>query len=377
MLTFILAPANNFAFAISVKSSRSFSTSHRIVELDVHDVAFGGAGVGRLEGKVVFVPLTIDGERVQAKLIERRSGYDRAQLTKVLLPSTHRVGPVCPYFGRCGGCDYQHIAYDHQLELKRRQVIQLLERIGRITDVQVSPTSPCGRPYAFRNRITVHAMEGRIGFFEKNSRNVVDVEHCPIAVPAVNEELKELREKGLRDGQHRTLRGLDVPRTFTQTNEFIASALVDYVARQVTGDILVDAYCGSGFFGHALAHRFRIVIGLDWNEPAIAAAKLTANPNEEYICDDVSAAIASVLEEYEPQTIILDPPADGLKGSVTKALLTKPSNRLIYVSCNPATLARDLARLASRYRIIEIQPFDMFPQTAEIEAVAVLERRSW
>jgi tRNA/tmRNA/rRNA uracil-C5-methylase (TrmA/RlmC/RlmD family) len=167
---------------------------------------------------------------------------------------------------------------------------------------------------------------------------------------------------------------LDVPRTFTQTNEFIATALVDYVARRVTGDILVDAYCGSGFFGHALAHRFRIVIGLDWSKPAIAAAKLTANPNEEYICDDVSEAIASVLEKYEPQTIILDPPADGLKGSVTKALQTKPSNRLIYVSCNPATLARDLARLASRYRIIEIQPFDMFPQTAEIEAVAVLER---
>ena len=359
-----------------MKSSRSFSTSHRIVELDVHDVAFGGAGVGRLEGKVVFVPLTIDGERVQAKLIERRSGYDRAQLTKVLLPSTHRVGPVCPYFGTCGGCDYQHIAYDHQLELKRRQVIQLLERIGRITDAQVSPTSPCASPYAFRNRITVHAMEGRIGFFEKNSRNVVDVEHCPIAVPAVNEELKELRERGLRDGQHRTLRGSDVPRTFTQTNEFIATALVDYVARQVTGDILVDAYCGSGFFGHALAHRFRIVIGLDWNELAIAAARLNANPNEEYICDDVSESIASVLEEYEPQTIILDPPADGLKASVTKALLTKPSNRLIYVSCNPATLARDLARLASGYRLIEIQPFDMFPQTAEIEAVAVLERRS-
>jgi 23S rRNA (uracil1939-C5)-methyltransferase len=356
-----------------VKSSRSFSTPRRIVELDIHDVAFGGAGVGCLEGKVVFVPLTIDGERVQAKLIERRSGYDRAQLAKVLLPSTHRVGPLCPYFGRCGGCDYQHIAYDHQLELKRRQMIQVLERIGRITDVQVSTTSPCSHPYAFRNRITVHAMEGRIGFFEKNSRDVVDVEHCPIAVPAVNEELKKLRERGLRDGQHRTLRGLDVPRTFTQTNDFIATALVDYVARQVTGDILVDVYCGSGFFGHALAHRFRIVIGLDWSEPAIAAAKLTANPNEEYICDDVSEAIASVLEEYEPQTLIVDPPADGLKDLVTKALLTKPSNRLIYVSCNPATLARDLSRLINRYRIIEIQPFDMFPQTAEIEAVAVLE----
>ena len=357
-----------------MKSLRSFSASRRVIELDVHDVAFGGAGVGRLEGKVVFVPFTIDGELVQAELVEHRRGFDRARLTKVLFPSVHRVGPVCPYFGKCGGCDYQHIAYDHQLELKGRQVIQLLERIGRITDVQVSPVAPCARPYAFRNRITVHAKEGRIGFFEKNSRNVVDVEYCAIAVPAVNEELKKLRERGLRDGQHRTLRGCDVPRTFTQTNDFVTRALAHYVATQVTGEVLVDAYCGSGFFGHALAHRFRIVIGLDWNEPAIAAARLTANPNEEYICADVSEAIASILEEYEPQTLILDPPADGLGDRVRKALVTKPSSRLIYISCNPATLARDLACVLNQYRIIEIQPFDMFPQTAEIEAVAVLER---
>jgi len=357
-----------------VKRSRSFSASRRIIELDLDDVAFGGAGVGRLEGKVVFVPLTIEGERVQAELIEHRSGFDRARLKRILLPSIHRVGPVCPYFGRCGGCDYQHIAYDHQLELKRHQVIQLLERIGRIREVQVSPAAPCANPYAFRNRITVHAMEGKIGFFEKHSRDVVDVEHCAIAVPAINEELKELRKRGLRDGQHRTLRGLDVPPTFTQTNDFIARALVDYVARQVTGDVLIDAYCGSGFFGHALAHRFRIVVGLDWNEPAIAAARLKANPNEEYICGDVSEAIASVLEKYQPQTLILDPSADGVTGRVTKALLSKPPNRLIYVSCNPATLARDLSRLLNRYRIIEIQPFDMFPQSAEIEAAAVLER---
>ena len=357
-----------------MKSSRSFSVSRRIIELEVHDVAFGGAGVGRLEGKVVFVPFTIDGERVQAGLVEHRSGFDRAQLTKVLSPSVHRAAPLCPYFGKCGGCDYQHIAYDHQLELKRRQVIQLLERIGRITDVQVSPVAPCARPYAFRNRITVHAKEGRIGFFEKNSRNVVDVEHCAIAVRVVNEELKELRARGLRDGQHRTLRGVGVPRTFTQTNDFVAGALAHYVATQVTGDVLVDAYCGSGFFGHALANRFRIVIGLDWNEPAIAAARLAANPNEEYICADVSAAIASTLEDYQPQTLILDPPADGLKDRVTEALVAKPLNRVIYVSCNPATLARDLSRLLNRYRIIEIQLFDMFPQTAGIEAVTVLER---
>ena len=341
--------------------------------MDIHDVAFGGAGVGRVDGKIVFVPGTIDGERVEVELIERRSGFDRAQLKKIIRRSVHRVEPVCPYFGRCGGCDYQHIAYDHQLELKRRQVAKLLERIGRITDVEVSPTLPCASPYAFRNRITVHAMQRRIGLFEKNSRNVVDVEYCAIASPTVNEGLKKLRAKGLRDGEHRTLRALGVPRTFTQTNEFVAKALLEYLAGQVTGQVLVDAYCGSGFFAHALADRFRNVIGLDWSEPAIAAARKAANPNEEYVCVDVSAAIKSVLENYHPNTVILDPSADGVEESVTDALVTTPSNRLLYVSCNPATLARDLFRLKKRFRVIAVQPFDMFPQTAEIEAVAVLE----
>jgi 23S rRNA (uracil1939-C5)-methyltransferase len=260
------------------------------------------------------------------------------------------------------------------LELKRRQVKKLLERIGRITDVEVSPTLSCDRPYAIRNRITVHAMQGRIGFFAKNSRNVVDVEYCAIASPAVNERLQELRAKGLRDGQHRTLRGVGVPRTFTQTNEFISAVLLQYLARQVTGKVLLDAYCGSGFFGHALADRFLNVIGLDWSEPAIAAARKAANANEEYICADVSEAITAALEKYHPNTVILDPSAVGVEGRVLDALATKPSERLIYVSCNPATLARDLSRLKKRFRVIAIQPFDMFPQTAEIEAVAVMER---
>jgi tRNA/tmRNA/rRNA uracil-C5-methylase (TrmA/RlmC/RlmD family) len=355
-----------------VKHSRSYLV-HPVVELDIHDVAFGGAGVGRVDGKIVFVPFTIDGERVEAELIEHRRGFDRAQLKKIVLQSAHRTEPVCPFFGRCGGCDYQHIAYEHQLELKRRQVKKLLERIGQMADVEVSPTLPCDSPYAFRNRITVHAMQGRIGFFAKNSRNVVDVGYCAIASPEVNEQLKELRSKGLRDGQHRTLRCAGLPRTFTQTNEFIAAALLEYLTSRATGEVLVDAYCGYGFFGHALADRFRNVIGLDWSEPAIAAARKAAHPNEEYICRDVSEAIESVLEKYHPNTVILDPSADGVEKRVTDALVTQPSNRLIYVSCNPATLARDLSRLKNRFRVIAIQPFDMFPQTAEIEAVAVLE----
>jgi tRNA/tmRNA/rRNA uracil-C5-methylase (TrmA/RlmC/RlmD family) len=344
------------------------------IELDIHDVAFGGAGVGRLDGKIVFVPLTIEGERVEAEVLQHRKSFDRAQLRKVVVRSARRVEAICPYFGRCGGCDYQHIAYDHQLELKRRQVVQLLERIGRITDVAVPPTLPCANPYEFRNRITVHAKQGKIGFFEKNSRDIVDVERCAIANPAVNEALRELRARGLPDGKHRTVRGAGVPRTFTQTNDFIAQALLELVASKVIGEVLLDGYCGSGFFGHALANRMRAIIGIDWNQSAINAARESASAKETYICGDVAEAIAALLVDYRPQTVILDPSADGLDDRVTKALAIEPPSRLIYVSCNPATLARDLAQLRNTFEIIAVQPIDMFPQTAEIETVAVLDR---
>ncbi|MBV9642461.1 MAG: class I SAM-dependent RNA methyltransferase [Verrucomicrobia bacterium] len=346
------------------------------IGLEVRDVAFGGAGVAKHDGKIVFVPFTIDGERVEAEIIERRKSFDRAQLRKVIVHSPQRVNPICPYFGRCGGCDYQHITYPHQLELKRRQVVQLLERIGRIFDVEVLPTLGSASPYAFRNRITVHGGQGRIGFFGKNTRELVDVEHCAIAVPAVNDALTELRATGLADGKHRTLRGAGIPRTFAQTNDFVARMLLDFVGKQAVGDVLVDAYCGSGFFGHALSERFKKVFGIDWSEPAIKSARETARSNETYICGGVADKIESLLLNEHPHTVILDPSAEGVDERVKKALLINPSGRLIYVSCNPATLARDLARLRGAYHVAAVQPFDMFPQTAKIEAVAVLDQQT-
>ena len=189
----------------------------------------------------------------------------------------------------------------------------------------------------------------------------------------VNEALKELRATGLGEGKHRTLRGEGVPRTFTQTNDLIAGALLEFVAGQTVGETLIDAYCGFGFFGHAMGERLRSVIGIDWNEQAIKTARASARSNERYICGDVAGTIESLLVNDPPDTVILDPSADGIDDRVTDALVINPPKRLIYVSCNPATLARDLARLRNKFKIGGVQPFDMFPQTAEIEAVAVLD----
>jgi tRNA/tmRNA/rRNA uracil-C5-methylase (TrmA/RlmC/RlmD family) len=319
--------------------------------------------------------LTIDGEQVEVRIVERRHKFDRAELREVLRSSAERVEPPCPYFGRCGGCDYQHITYRHQLELKRRQVSELLKRVGHLPDVSVSPAIPCRNPYGFRNRITVHAERGRIGFFAKNSRNVVDVERCAIAIPEVNEKLKQLRKEGLRDGSHRTLRGTGVPLTFAQTNSFVASELLEYISVRLEGKVLLDAYCGSGFFAHALADRFQRVVGLDWNEHAISRARGLAGANELYICADVGGAIAAILGAHHPEAVLVDPPAAGIEKRVAEALVANKPERLIYVSCDPATLARDLSRLREHFKVQSVQPFDMFPQTAEIETVVVMDKR--
>jgi len=345
-----------------------------VITLTIEDIAFGGDGVGRWRNEVTFVPFTIDGETVEAAVVERRRRFQRAALVRPLKPSSHRIDPPCPYFGRCGGCAYQHMSYGHQLEVKRGQVAQALRRIGQFRDVEVAPVVPSPQTFGYRNRITVHAEEGMLGFYELRSHALLDIASCPLAGDAVNAKLAELRRRGLPPGTHRTLRK-GTGTTFEQVNEGVARLLLEYVGRHLSGDSLVDAYCGSGFFAHAFAPRLRVVAGIEWSEPAIASARRNAHPNETYHLGDVAALLGDVLRATHPDTLVLDPPSEGLTPAVIEQALTQPPARVLYVSCNPATFARDLRRLASAYRISEVQPFDMFPQTAEIEAVAVLETR--
>ncbi|MGH7983693.1 MAG: class I SAM-dependent RNA methyltransferase, partial [Candidatus Udaeobacter sp.] len=153
----------------------------RSVDLRIEDVAFGGKGVAREEGKAVFVPYTIEGEIVSAEIMREKKQFAEAELVEVKETSPHRVEPRCPYFGRCGGCVYQHIAYEHQLAIKWRQVRDALRRIGKLQDVPMRPIIPSSRQYAYRNRITVHAQDGVIGFFRRDSHRLIDIERCPIS----------------------------------------------------------------------------------------------------------------------------------------------------------------------------------------------------
>ncbi len=363
----------------------------RTVDLKIEDIAFGGKGVGREHGKVVFVPFTVDGEVVTAKITREKKQMAEAEVVDIKTRSTKRVDPPCPYFGQCGGCAYQHIEYPHQLELKSRQVRDLLQRIGKFKDAPIRQIIPSPLAYAYRNRITVHAEDGVIGYFRRDSHRLIDVEQCPIARDEVNRRLADLRERRVPDG-HYTLRAkVDRPlrgrlntrpqsasRHFSQTNDGVANALRDLIIELVppNQELLIDAYCGAGFFAKALMGKFQRIAGIDWDRFAIAAAKENATAKETYIAGDVEAGLRSALQDCDLQktVLLLDPPAAGLTSQVRETILDIAPATAVYVSCNPATLARDLGDLRRRFEIQSITPLDMFPQTAEIEVVAELRR---
>jgi 23S rRNA (uracil1939-C5)-methyltransferase len=347
------------------------------VQLSIHDVAFGGKGVGRLEGLAVFVPFVISGEQVTARLTKRKKKFAEAELLSVNQASPDRVQPPCPYFGACGGCAYQHIRYERQLEMKSAQVEQTLRRLGRMADVPMRPAIPSPRQYAYRNRIRVHAEGGAVGFYRLDRHEIIDVEQCPIATADANAQLARLRRGPAEDGDY-VLSG-ERREYFVQTNDAVAAALVDLVRGLVApgSTTLVDAYSGAGFFARELAPRFTSVIGIEENERAVEFARRIAGPNESYVAGDVALRLGDVLASAPAaQTcLILDPPAVGAAYRVIELILGALPAEIIYVSCDPATLARDLEILCrSSYKLGSVTPLDMFPQTAEIEAVAHLTR---
>jgi len=360
------------------------------MQLTIHDVAFGGKGVGRAGGMVVFVPYTIPGEEVTVRLTRRKKNYAEAVPLNIDAPSPDREEAPCPYFGHCGGCAYQHIGYARQLEIKAQQVEQTLRRVGKLDPVPMEPIIPSPLPFGYRNRIRVHRQGGITGFYAAGAETLVDIEKCLLAAPEVNARLTELRAKPLPDGDY-TLAGESSRRFFEQTNPEVARAMLEKVeAILLQGHVegggaegrdrrLIDAYCGAGFFSRHLRRHFGEVVGIEENSFAIEHARAQAEPHERYIVGDVSTVLPGLMdgagmERKRETTLLLDPPAAGVTPRVLDTILAAAPREVIYVSCNPGTLARDLNGLRSSYRLRSVTPLDMFPQTAEIEVIVHLQK---
>jgi tRNA/tmRNA/rRNA uracil-C5-methylase (TrmA/RlmC/RlmD family) len=365
------------------------------ITLTIHDLAFGGEGVGRLDDFVVFVPFVIVGEMIEAEITEVKKNFARAKLLRVITPSPERVKPECQYFTQCGGCQYQHIEYAAQLRCKHKQIADLFERVGKISRAMVAPVIPCPSPYGYRNRIMIRsqwngpAWKLEIGFIRTDNNFVVDIDECKIAEPVLNKQIREVRANPPPKGGIKVVlrvqpENWDVPESsFFQNNFFLLPKLVETVRDFLKAGCakhLVDLYCGVGFFGIETADVVASFVGVESDQLAIQAARKNAEirkiKNGEFIAAQVEEVLLELLNKFSPEqtAVILDPPRKGCRPETLELLRETRPAQVIYVSCHPATMARDLNILCADdvFKLARVQPLDMFPQTQHVECVADL-----
>ncbi len=423
--------------------------------LEIKKIIAGGQGLGHLDdGLVVMAPFVLAGELVRVTEIRRHSGYIKARLLDVLQPSPHRRQPRCSYFGRCGGCDLQHIAFAEQADIKGEIVGEMVNRAGLSPGAGVGATLPSPQAEGYRHRVRFHlSPSGEIGFHRFGTNDLVRVNHCLLAVPAINLTLEELIASGLAakiglfcrqiefvcspDDQSvsatliltgsrkmpdtllaaisdlRSLSGLVVRRRkkivfaggntgacqtfpngplsytlhwdnqcFFQVNPMQNRQLVQIVlecADDVTGQRVLDLFCGMGNFSIPLALAGAEVTGVEWNRRAIGAARANAASVGMDTITFLAADVTEFLQEClgagnQYDILLLDPPRQGI-GRAARLLPALAAGTIIYISCDPATLVRDLRVLVrAGYCLTSLTPVDMFPQTHHIECVAVLEK---
>ena len=452
-----------------------------IIEIAIENMAYGGRGIGRLDGFVVFVKGGVPGDRIKAKIYKKKKDYAEAGLVELISASPDREDAPCPYFGYCGGCQWQNVAYEKQLEFKREHVQEPLERIGGIKDVTVHPVIPSENRFAYRNKMEFSFSDRRwylpeeldmrkdkaeiaLGLHVPGTyQKVIDIEACLLQQETGNQILNMVREYvkcsgipvyGLKSHQgfwrflmirysvafdewmvnlvtseaklewvqpladllvrkfkriktvvnNINSRGASIAigekelvlygdgyirerigaftfeisaNSFFQTNSRGAEQLYETMAAyaEIEGsETVLDLYSGTGTIPIFLANKVQAVTGIEISRSATTDAVKNAKDNRlencRFICGDIREKLADIT--FKPDLLIIDPPRAGMHKDVLAGAMALSPEKIIYISCNPATLARDLSEMASAYEVIEIQPVDMFPHTYHIEAVAKL-----
>jgi 23S rRNA (uracil1939-C5)-methyltransferase len=349
-----------------------------LIELEISDIAFGGDGVARHEGRVVFVPFTANGDRVRARVTKQSGQFARAEIDALLHVGPGRCEPRCQYFTDCGGCQYQHLAYATQLAVKAKQLQDVLARLGGIREPKLLPWLASPQAYGYRNRISVHQQRRAIGFRARDGWRLVDVAECPLASDEVNMKLKYLRaHPGRRE--HYSLREEGIPAEgFYQANKFLLDAFRKKVAEFCLAGSpawIIECYGGTGFFTAALAVAGCRVSMIESDARLVKEARSKLAAHVEISGGECEIVLPQLLAANGARQaeILLDPPREGLGEAVRDCLARCSARKIIYVSCNPATLARDLKMLANRWTPRCFLLVDLFPQTAHFECVAVCD----
>jgi len=395
----------------------------RDFEIVVDKLVYGGDGLGRLDGRAVLAPFVLPGERVRVRAASEKPGLLHARLLEVLGASSERIAAPCPYFSHCGGCHYQHAPYELQLSLKRAILEDQLRRIGKI-EPPAEIAVVAGEPWSYRNRVQLHTDRAELGYRQAQSHRLCPIASCPIGSPAINAAIVILREM-MRDPRwprfirafelftNETQMQLNVLETerpvarrffdwcaeripgwvsgaldyavagyiwrvssgsFFQANRFLIGSLIDCALDSAEGRTALDLYAGVGLFSLPLARRFASVTAVESGTRAVEDLRFNAE-RAGVVVQAERGDVEGFLENLAatPDFVLLDPPRAGLSKRMVERLAHLRAPRVAMVSCDPATLARDLAGLLSAgYRIERMTLLDLFPQTYHLETVVQL-----
>lgn len=376
--------------------------------LTIEKLVYGGDGLSRVAGRVVLTPFVLPGEVVRVEIQRTKSDLFRGKLIEVITPSASRVSPPCPYFFHCGGCHYQHADPVFQVEQKLGILREALRRVGKI-DFTAEIRAISGKTLGYRNRVQLHIEDGEIGYYEHGSHSLCPIDHCKIASPALNTAIEKLSKQlprvrasvelftnevqtqvNVSDTLPNLVRplfeslgtkepieydGLRVSRnSFFQVNRFLMGDLVNCAVQGAAGDWAVDLYAGVGLFSVRLAERFKRTTAVESSRGAFRDLEYNLGRR-----DLPASAVNQTAEQFlaglerTPDLILSDPPRTGLGKQIVRELVRIRAPRVTIVSCDPATLARDLGGLlAGGYNIQEITMVDLFPQTFHLETVVHL-----
>lgn len=362
-------------------------------------MSYGQGGVGRHEGQVIFVPFAAPGDLVQVSISEKHKNFSIAEIDKVLEPGPSRVQAPCPVFGRCGGCQWQHLSYEEQLKQKQ-QIVETAFSKAKLQVEKFETIAASSRDYNYRNRIQLHWQKGHIGYYARKSHDLVAIDSCPIAENEINYFLPELRKKlSIRKEDVRFEIALNAEfqptmsesaahaesHAFSQVNRFQNEAMISEalaVSKEFKPERIFDLYAGSGNFTFPLfqQHSRATILAAELSEKSVAKAKevcLARNISPkglQFYVADVGAFLRR-QRLHPTDFVLLDPPRTGCDEAVMNNLASQNFRKMVYISCNPMTLVRDLSRMLAknpRWKIERVKPFDMFPQTDHIEVFAEL-----
>ena len=379
------------------------------LEVEIERILPGGYGLAHSAGHTIFVSLAAPGDRLRVRVERQQGNVLFASIEEILVASPERIEPPCPYFGRCGGCDFQQLTYEHQLAAKAEIIRDCLHRIARLPHVPEIVVTPSPREWRYRMRATwqIDPDEQTIGYYERGSRRVCDVADCAVVVPQLEETLERLRKTEWHEFPP-GLKHLDVvagengvslapafaefetaelelkladevynysAEAFFQVNPGLLAPLIEFALSDVSGEAAIDLYCGVGLFTLPLARRFERVTGVEANPIAVRFAKRNLQRAQLENVRVVHAGVAEWIRgrALRSDFVLLDPPRAGAESAVIKGIVDSRAPRVSYVSCDPATLARDLKKLmAGGYVIEALRAYDLFPQTHHVETVVRL-----